>query len=91
VYKKKLDTLISQIYYWNKTLHVSDSSFVHHLDFSLYTQQWYMLYRFAEGMQAGSGWQCHGQRNYPKHVEIHSKDKSEKLVHLVGFITRNLS
>jgi hypothetical protein len=26
-----------------------------------------------------------GQRNYPKHVEFHSKNKFEKLVHLVGF------
>jgi len=32
-----------------------------------------------------------GQRNCPKHVEFHSKNKSEKLVHLVGFILRNLS
>jgi len=27
-----------------------------------------------------------GQRNYPKHVEFYSKNKFEKLVHLVGFI-----
>jgi len=32
-----------------------------------------------------------GQRNCPKHVESHSKNKSEKLAHLVGFIIRNLS
>jgi hypothetical protein len=33
-----------------------------------------------------------GQRNCPKHVEFHSKMKTfEKLVHLLGFITRNLS
>ena len=32
-----------------------------------------------------------GQRNYPKHVEFQSKNKFEKLVHLVGFSTRNLS
>jgi hypothetical protein len=32
-----------------------------------------------------------GQRNCPKHVEFHSKNKSEKSVHLVGFIIRNLS
>jgi hypothetical protein len=32
-----------------------------------------------------------GQRNCPKHVEFHSKNKFEKLVHLVGFIIRNLS
>ena len=32
-----------------------------------------------------------GQRNCPKHVEFHSKNKFEKLVHLVGFSIRNLS
>jgi hypothetical protein len=32
-----------------------------------------------------------GQRNCPKHVEFHSENKFEKLVHLVGFIIRNLS
>jgi hypothetical protein len=30
----------------------------------------------------------YGQRNFPKHVEFHSKNKFEKLVHLVGFIIR---
>jgi len=29
-----------------------------------------------------------GQRNCPKHVEFYFKNKSEKLVHLVGFIIR---
>jgi hypothetical protein len=29
-----------------------------------------------------------GQRNCPKHVEFHSKNKFEKLVHLVGVIIR---
>ena len=29
-----------------------------------------------------------GQRNCPKHVEFYCKNKSEKLVHLVGFIIR---
>ena len=32
-----------------------------------------------------------GQRNCAKHVEFHSKNKFEKIVHLVGFTTRNLS
>jgi len=31
-----------------------------------------------------------GQRNCPKHAEFYSKNKLEKLVHLVGFITRRL-
>jgi len=26
---------------------------------SLYTQQWYMSYRFANSLQAGSGWKFH--------------------------------
>ena len=30
-----------------------------------------------------------GQKNCPKHVEFYSKNKFEKLVHLVGFITKN--
>ena len=30
-----------------------------------------------------------GRRNCPKHVEFHSKNKLEKLMHLVGFIIRN--
>jgi hypothetical protein len=29
-----------------------------------------------------------GQRNFPKHVDFYSKIKSERLVHLVGFILR---
>jgi hypothetical protein len=32
-----------------------------------------------------------GQRNCPKHVEFPSKNKFERLVHLVWFIVRNLS
>jgi len=32
-----------------------------------------------------------GQRNCPKHVEFYSKNKFEKLVHLVGFIIRSVS
>ena len=49
----------------------------------LYTQQWYMSYKFAGSLQAGSGLQ-----NCPKHVEFYSKNKFEKLLHLVGFIIR---
>ena len=30
-----------------------------------------------------------GQKNCPKHVEFHSKNKLEKSVHLVGFIIQN--
>ena len=60
--------------------------------FSLYTQQWYMSYRYLYDI-----YHCcvysektpdDGQRNCPKHVEFYSKNKFEKLVHLVGFIIR---
>ena len=80
--------------------------------FSLYTQQWYMSYRFADSLRAGSGCSiliflasCQqicmthtiavftvkktpddGQGNCPKHVEVYSRNKFEKLVHLFGFI-----
>ena len=84
------------------------------ISFSLFTQQWYMSYRFADSLQAGSGrncfpsWSCSqavwhipllcvqwkppddGQRNCPKQVKFYSKNKFEKLVHLVGFIIRTL-
>jgi hypothetical protein len=30
-------------------------------------------------------------RTVPKHVEFHSENKFEKLVHLVGFIIRNIT
>ena len=32
-----------------------------------------------------------GQRNCPKHVEFHFKNKMEKLMHLVGFIIRKFT
>jgi len=42
-----MDALISQIYFWNKTLHVLDSSLSIIRSLSLNTQQWYMSYRFT--------------------------------------------
>jgi len=72
--------------------------------FSLYTQQWYVSYSLRAGSgrpswscsQAVSKPVWHipwktpddGQRNCPKHVEFYSKNKIEKLVHLVGFVIR---
>ena len=59
--------------------------------FSLYAQQWYMSYRFADSFRAGSGhsilydiYHCcvysektpdDVLRNCPKHVEFYSKNK----------------
>ena len=75
--------------------------------FSLYTQQWFMSYRFADSLRSGSGrnwfrpdpdrklcvcvqWKTPDDRhrNWPKHVAFYSKNKFEKIVHLVGFIVR---
>ena len=60
-----------------------------------------MSYRFADSCQLSENlydiYLCcvysektpdDGQRNCPKHVEFYSKNKFEKLVHIVGFIIR---
>ena len=61
--------------------------------FSLYIQQWYMSYRFADSLRASCQQTAvktpdDGERNCPKYVEFYSKNKFEKLVHLFGFIIR---
>jgi len=94
------------IYFWNKTLHVSDSSSVRHQEFfTVYTAMVYVIQlasRVRTELLASSAnlydihlllcvqWKTpdDGQRKYPKHVEFYSKNKFEKLVHLVGFIIR---
>jgi len=45
--------------------------------FSLYTQQWYMLYRFADSLRAGSGWN-------------HCRVYSEKLLMMDRGTVRNM-
>ena len=76
--------------------------------FPLYTQQWYVSkpicrhipYLCVQWKTPDDGqWRIRddGQRNCPKHVEFCSKNKFEKLVHLVGgffnniFVPRKLS
>ena len=54
-----LDVVIFQMYFWNKTLHVSDSSSVHHQQF--FTHQWYMSYKFAVCKVKNSWWWREGQ------------------------------
>ena len=105
--------------FWNETLHVSDSSSVHHQEFfTVHTAMVYVI-QVCRQLQAGSGWNSvpswscskavykpvwhipllcvqwktpdDGQRNCLKHIEFHSKNKFEKLVHLVGFTVRNSS
>jgi len=56
--------------------------------FSLRTQQWYISCRFADSCEHNQDRTPSWQRNWPKHVEFYSKNKFEKLVYLVGFITR---
>ena len=46
----------SQIYFWNKTLHVSDSSTVHHQEFFTVHSNGLCHTGFAVSLQAGSGW-----------------------------------
>ena len=87
-------------FFWNKTLHVSDSSSVHHQKFfTLHTAMvyviqvcWQLANRIRTELQfrpdpAGK-LSADGQRNCPKHVEFCSKNKFEKLVYLVGLIIR---
>ena len=69
--------------------------------FSLYTRQWYLCWQLASRIRTERQlsaqiplpcvqWKTpdDGQRNCPKHVEFYSKNKFEKLVHLVCFIIR---
>jgi len=89
------DALISEIYFWNKTLYVSDSSSVHHQEFfTVRTATVYFIQLASSPVWHISllcvQWKTPDdeQRNCPKHVEFYSKNKCEKLVHLVGFIIR---
>jgi len=68
-----------QIYFWNEILHVSDSLSVHHQESS--------TVHTAIGI-CHTGYADCLQRDCPKHVEFHYKNKFETLVHLVGFVVR---
>jgi hypothetical protein len=51
-----------------------------------------MSHGFADSFEQDQvGTPDDGQGNSPKHVEFHFNNKFEKLVHLVGFVIRNLS
>ena len=50
---------------------------------ALYTQQYIQVMLFVQCWTPDDG-----QRDCPKYVEFHSKNKFEKLVHLVGFVIR---
>ena len=51
----QLDALISQIYFGGKLYMFRTVPLSIIRSFSLYTQQWYMSYRFADSLRAGSG------------------------------------
>ena len=84
----QLDALISQIYFWNKTLHVSDSSSVNHQEFFYCTRSNSICHTGLADSLRASCQQTVWQRNCPKHVAFYSKNKFEKLMHLVGSIVR---
>ena len=74
----QLDALISQIYFGIKLYMFRTVPLSIIRSFSLYTQQWYIPSLCVQ-------WKIpdEGQRDCPKHVEFYSKNKFEKLVHLV--------
>jgi len=88
------------IYFWNKSLHVSDSSSVHHQEYFTVHTGWNWFHPDpACKLSANLYYICHccvyseklvmmDGGNSLKHVEFYSKNKYEKLVHLVGFIIR---
>jgi hypothetical protein len=52
----QLDALISQIYFGRKFYMFRTVLLSIIRSFSLYTQQWYTPYKFADSLHAGSGW-----------------------------------
>jgi len=87
-----------------RTLHVSGRFSVHHQEYStVYTTTGICRTGYADCLLASSPHNLYdiclllciqywtpddGQKTCPKHVEFYSKNKFEKLVHLVGFIIR---
>ena len=63
--------------------------------FSLYTQQWYMSYRFADSYRAGSGWNIliliaswWWTEELSETCTVSFQNEFDKLVQLVSFIIR---
>jgi hypothetical protein len=55
--KNQRDALISQIYFWNRILHVSDGFIVHHQESStVHTATGICHTGYADCLLAGSGW-----------------------------------
>ena len=62
--------------------------------FSLYTQQWYMSYKFADSLQAGSGWKFHPDHACKLSANLYDKYYccvySEKLLMMDRGTVRNM-
>jgi len=57
-------------FFWNKILHVSDSSSVHHQEFfTVHIAMAYVIHCSVYSEKTPGD----GQRNYPNHVEFYSK------------------
>jgi hypothetical protein len=56
--------------------------------FSLYTQQWYMSYRFDDSLRAGSGWNAEMSASswfyYKKFITMHDHINFKPNMYLVG-------
>ena len=91
---KPRDTLISQIYFCQKILHVSGSSSGHHQEFStVYLALVYIMQVWWHIPEPNEQWKTpdDGQINCPKHVEFLDKNKFGKLVCLLVLLKRNSS
>ena len=80
--KTNLDALISQIYFWNKILHVSDSSSVHHQEF--FTVHTAMVYVIQVC------WLLARKLSPNLHDMYHCRVYSEKLPMMDGGTVRNM-
>ena len=74
------------MYFWNKTLHVSDSFSVYHQQF--FTVHAANLHAIYHCCMYSEKHLMMDRRNWPKRVEFYTENKFEKLVYLVGFIIR---
>jgi hypothetical protein len=88
----QLDALISQIYFLNKTLHVSDRSSVNHQEFffTVHTALVYIIQVCWHIPFLCVQWKTpdNGRKMCPKRAEFYYRNKFEKLLHLFGFIIR---
>jgi hypothetical protein len=79
--------------FWNETLHVSDSSSVHHQElFTVHTAMvyvykpvWHIVYTIAEFTVNNSWWWT---EELSETCRVSFQNKFQKLVRLVGFITK---